>query len=241
MSGSFTARDEYVATSGQTVFTITFPFLDSTHINVEIEGVDVSTFTITNATTMTMDSGVTEDDTVHIIRRTPHTALVAFTGGVPVTLENMETQRKQFTYISEEQADDLHIVDDAMVTKLSELDIDTVLDMGLHSIVYQEQVVATPAGFATLDWTLGNKAVVTLNEASTNFTFLPPSGSGDTTGLELTVIQDGSGSRQISWPATVKWPGGTQVVLSTAPGAIDVITFHFRGAIYLTASIKTFS
>jgi len=109
MTGSYEARDEYTATGGQTEFAITFPFLDSSHVQVLQNEVEISTFTVTSSILVTLDSGATAGDSIVVRRRTPHTSLVAFTGGVPVTQENMETQRKQFTYIAEEQADDFAV------------------------------------------------------------------------------------------------------------------------------------
>jgi hypothetical protein len=103
---TFYARNEYTATAGQTVFAITFPFLDSSHVVVEINGTPITTFTVTSTTSLTLDSGATLNDAVVIKRVTPHTALVTFLSGSPITQEAMETHRKQGTYIHEEVADD---------------------------------------------------------------------------------------------------------------------------------------
>ena len=35
------------------------------------------------------------------------------------------------------------------------------------------------------------------------------------------VIQDGTGSRTVAWPAGIKWPSGNAPTLSTTAGAID--------------------
>ncbi len=45
------------------------------------------------------------------------------------------------------------------------------------------------------------------------------------------IIQDGTGSRTITWPAAVKWAGGAPT-LSTAAGAIDIATFFYDGTNY---------
>lgn len=50
--------------------------------------------------------------------------------------------------------------------------------------------------------------------------------SGDSDGqrIELTVTQDGTGSRTITtWPATVNWRNGAAPTLRTAAGAVDVV------------------
>jgi len=104
---AFFARDEYTAAAAQTMFTVTFPFLDSADIVVSVNGVDTTAFTVagTAPTKVTLNTPSTVLDAVVLRRATPHSALVAFTGGVPVTQENMETQRKQFTYLLEEEND----------------------------------------------------------------------------------------------------------------------------------------
>jgi hypothetical protein len=45
--------------------------------------------------------------------------------------------------------------------------------------------------------------------------------SGQAAALELLITQDGTGNRTITWPASVKWHGGTAATLSTAAGARD--------------------
>ena len=57
----------------------------------------------------------------------------------------------------------------------------------------------------------------------------------------LKIIQDGSGSRTITWPATVKWPNGTGPTLSTAAGAVDIVTLYYDGTNYYSVASLTFS
>lgn len=89
------------------------------------------------------------------------------------------------------------------------------------------ETVATPsssAGTLTLDLETGNVFAVTLAENTTvAFTNPPASGKAGTATLILT--QDGTGSRTVAWPASVKWAGGVAPTISTAPAAIDIFTF----------------
>jgi hypothetical protein len=39
------------------------------------------------------------------------------------------------------------------------------------------------------------------------------------------LVQDGTGSRLATWPATAKWPGGLAPTLSTGTGKKDLISF----------------
>lgn len=84
---------------------------------------------------------------------------------------------------------------------------------------------ATP----TVDWNNGNKQKITLSaNATVTFTSLTD-GVGN---LLLRIVQDGTGSRTVTWPATVKWPGGTAPTLSTAASAIDIVSFYWDGTSY---------
>lgn len=86
---------------------------------------------------------------------------------------------------------------------------------------------------AYIDWNNGNKQKITLN-ANTTLTFAMPGESGTTpaANLILKILQDNSGSRTITWPGTVKWPGGTAPTLTTTANAIDIICFYFDSTSY---------
>lgn len=89
----------------------------------------------------------------------------------------------------------------------------------------------------TIDWTAGNKQKSTLTGNCT-FTFTAPSGPAN---LIFKLIQDGSGSRTVVWPATVKWPNGTAPTLSTAAASIDIIAFYWDGSNYFGQAGLKFS
>lgn len=44
--------------------------------------------------------------------------------------------------------------------------------------------------------------------------------------IVISVVQDATGSRTVTWPASVKWSGGTSPVLSTGANALDIITLQ---------------
>lgn len=58
--------------------------------------------------------------------------------------------------------------------------------------------------------------------ANCTLTF-PAAGAGKSFSLRL--VQDGTGSRTVTWPAAVKWDGGTAPTLSTAAAAVDALAF----------------
>lgn len=89
----------------------------------------------------------------------------------------------------------------------------------------------------TIDWTSGLDQKITLT-ANTTLTFTAPKGPCD---LFLKVIQDGTGSRTITWPAAVKWAGGTAVDLTDTAAATDIVKLHFDGTNYYGSSILNVS
>lgn len=89
----------------------------------------------------------------------------------------------------------------------------------------------------TIDWTAGNKQKITLTDNCT-FTFTAPSGVCN---LILKVVQDGTGSRTITWPSSVKWVSGTAPTLSTSANAIDIVSFYYDGTNYFGQVSTSFS
>jgi len=87
----------------------------------------------------------------------------------------------------------------------------------------------SPLGSTTIDWGAGNFASLTFGASNETLTFTAPTKASD---LVLKLVQDGTGSRTVTWPASVKWPGGTAPTLSTAGGAVDVIRFFHDGTNY---------
>ncbi len=91
---------------------------------------------------------------------------------------------------------------------------------------YSEVVAvnATATGAVTLDLENGNYHKCTLT-GNVTFTFSNPSASGTACNLTVKCIQDGTGSRTITWPASVDWAGGTAPAESTGANDVDMFTF----------------
>ncbi len=88
---------------------------------------------------------------------------------------------------------------------------------------------------ATSTWNLnsGGMGTATLVNSITSLTIsnLPAAGS-----TAFKIVQGGSGSYTVAWPATVKWASGTAPTLSTAVGKIDMVTCNiFDGTNLLCA------
>lgn len=59
---------------------------------------------------------------------------------------------------------------------------------------------------------------------NTTFTFAGATAS-TACSFGLYVIQDGTGSRTVTWPASVRWSGGAPTI-STAANAVDILVFE---------------
>ena len=78
-------------------------------------------------------------------------------------------------------------------------------------------------------WNNGQKQKITLTGNCT-FTFTAPTGAGS---FLLKLIQDGNGSRLVTWPGTVDWiGGGTAPTLTTTAAAVDFVALYYDGANY---------
>lgn len=87
----------------------------------------------------------------------------------------------------------------------------------------------TVGGTVAVNFNNGNRQAFTLSGAVT-FTF-SNGVAGSTYTLE--VVQDATGGRVYTWPASVKWEGGVAPTHSTAASKIDLFTFFYDGTYYL--------
>lgn len=97
---------------------------------------------------------------------------------------------------------------------------------GTHGIIdstAHKQNLVTSADGATVTFDLDTSNVFTVTLGGNRTLAL----SNATTGQAFVVrlVQDGTGSRTVSWFSTIKWPGGTAPTLSTTGGRVDVFGF----------------
>lgn len=87
--------------------------------------------------------------------------------------------------------------------------------------------VQTLTDAATINWNMkdGAAAQVTLGG---NRTMAAPTNIINGRVYHLTVIQDGTGSRTLTWNSVFKWPAATPPTLTTTAGAVDVFQFIAR-------------
>lgn len=106
-----------------------------------------------------------------------------------------------------------------------------------NPVIFQDGTPTTLSSGATiaLDLSTGPNFILALN---TNTTLNNPSNA--TTGMSgrITVVQDATGSRTMSFSSQYKWPGGTPQTLTTSANAIDVISYYVLGTGLILVDIK---
>lgn len=103
-----------------------------------------------------------------------------------------------------------------------------------NSAGFTQQTI-TSATNVTVDWRLGNKATITMGHTIT-FTFTAPTKACN---LIFKLVQDAGGGKTCTWPASVKWSGGTPTLTATG-NAIDIVSFYFDGSYYYGTITKNF-
>jgi len=102
------------------------------------------------------------------------------------------------------------------------------------SVIYTAEVTTTFGSTTTFDFSLFINTVVTLTGNITTQTL-----SNITAGKAgtITFIQDGTGNRTTVWNTNFKFSGGTTPTLSTAAGAIDVLSYSCRTTSFCVATL----
>ena len=91
--------------------------------------------------------------------------------------------------------------------------------------MYSEYKGAISATATTnIDCSLANNFVVTLAASITSLTFSNVPASGRIMTLTLFLQQDATGSRTVTWPASVKWSAAAAPTLTTTANKIDIIS-----------------
>jgi len=105
--------------------------------------------------------------------------------------------------------------------------------------ISEEAVTVTQSsGTVTLDLAQGNFFEFTLTENVTGWTFSNLASSGTASSWIIKITQHGSSAVTVAYPSAVKWAGGTDHVMSTATGSIDIVSmFTIDGGTTIYANI----
>ena len=105
--------------------------------------------------------------------------------------------------------------------------------------ISEEAVTVTQSsGTVTLDLAQGNFFEFTLTENVTGWTFSNLASSGTASSWIIKITQHASSAKTVAYPAAIKWAGGTDHVMSTATGSIDIVSmFTIDGGTTIYANI----
>lgn len=90
----------------------------------------------------------------------------------------------------------------------------------------ENSIAVTAAATTTIDCSLGNVFAVAMNASITTLTINNVPASGRVYNMTLKLKQDGTGSRSVTWPASVKWAGGAAPTLTSGANKVDYITLY---------------
>jgi hypothetical protein len=88
------------------------------------------------------------------------------------------------------------------------------------------QTIGDSGASKTIDWSEASEQHLVLTAATVTLAFTSPANLGEK--MTLYVKQDTSGSRAISWPASVRWSGGTAPTLTSTASKTDIIQFIYN-------------
>jgi len=102
--------------------------------------------------------------------------------------------------------------------------------LGVLSLkTYNETAVSATisSNTLTLDLSLGSVFYVPLNANITTITISGFAASGNVNSFTLMFTADGT-ARTVTWPSSIKWPGGTAPTLTSTNNKVDVLNFFSR-------------
>jgi len=91
----------------------------------------------------------------------------------------------------------------------------------------------TDAATITPDFATSNNFTVTIGGART---LANPDNPAAGQAGQIVIIQDGTGSRTLSYGSAWKFPGGVAPTLSTAAGAVDILSYYAWDASHIAVS-----
>lgn len=101
------------------------------------------------------------------------------------------------------------------------------IEAGIFTNGYTEETVTANTSTAyTVDLANGSVQLLTLTGSCT-YTF-PTVVSGKS--FTILQFQDGTGSRTVTWPASVKWPAGTAPTITSTASKMDKFVFTANGS-----------
>lgn len=126
-------------------------------------------------------------------------------------------------------------------TSVQAYDVDTAkTDVAQEFTATQNFNATTLTDGATINWDLSANQVTSVTLGG-NRTLAAPTNLKDGATYILTIKQDATGSRTLTFNSAYKFPGGTAPTLTTSANAVDIITFVSDGTSLFGVSQLNFS
>ena len=194
------------------------------------DGSSLDTFTVGNTLTVNAANSLrlADTDSTHYVGlKSPSTVSTSYTLTLP-TADGTSGQ-----VISTNGSGTLSFVSassgDVTLTGTQTLTNKTI-EAGVFTNGYTEEVVTANTSTAyTIDLANGSVQILTLTGNCT-FTF-PTVVSGK--GFTLLLLQDATGSRTVTWPASVKWPASTAPTITATASKMDKYVFVANGSYWI--------
>ena len=106
------SENNYTGNGSTTLFTLTFPYLAAADVKVSLDAVDTTAFTLSNATTVSMNSAPGSGVAIRIYRDSDSatsTALATFAAGSAIKSADLNNNFTQAKYISQEAESNISV------------------------------------------------------------------------------------------------------------------------------------
>lgn len=97
-------------------------------------------------------------------------------------------------------------------------------NLKLHSSTENTTAVSISSGTITLDVATANVFTLTRNAAITSVVFSNVPSAG--TACSIVLKMESGGTFSVTWPVSVKWPGGTAPTLTDTVGQTDTVVLY---------------
>jgi len=115
-----TTENIYTGDGSTTLFSFTFPYIEATDVKVSLDGVDITTYSLANATTVETDTAPGSGVTVRVYRQTDSSAAVAqFFPGSVIRAQDLNANFEQSLYVVQEAETIIGNSDAASVTVIA--------------------------------------------------------------------------------------------------------------------------
>lgn len=137
-------QNTYTGNGSTVLYSFTFPYLDPSHIQVEVNGASTTAYTLANATTIQFTTPPGINAPIRIYRETPDTQLLStFFPGSAIRAQDLNEDLNQSLYIAQESRNDIA---NAVAGQIPDGSIGTskIADLAVTSAKLQDQIFTTP-------------------------------------------------------------------------------------------------